>query len=155
MSVIREASGDLTAILKVQISESDYSGKIDKALSDYRKKASINGFRPGKAPMGIIKKTYGHYALVDTVNELVYDKLNEYIETEKIEILGQPIPSEEQQATINWENDKNFEFAFEIGLKPQINLDTTLVSSINYYKISAKEEMMVSHIDYLRNRFGS
>lgn len=154
MNVIKEVNENLTAILKVQISEADYQETVEKKLSDYRKEAKINGFRPGKAPMGMIKKVYGHYVLVEEINKLVSDSLHKYLVDEKIDILGEPMPNEELQKNIDWTNNKDFEFVYEIGIAPKIELEFNKKKSYDYFKIAVSDEMVNEQLVNIQNRFG-
>src|SRR5210317_968041 len=108
MNIQKEQIDDLNAIVKVAITKDDYSDKVDKILKDYKKQANIPGFRKGQVPMGLIKKQYGKAVLVDEVNKLLQDNLNKYLTEEKLDVLGNPLPK--QQDNFNWDAE---ELAFE------------------------------------------
>ena len=106
MNISRENTGDLTAVLRVEIAELDYAENVKKALGDLRKKANIPGFRAGKVPFGVVNKMYGKSVLADEVNKMLGESLNNYITENKLNILGQPLPSVDQKDEINFETQK-------------------------------------------------
>lgn len=154
MDVVKEEGKNLTSIIKVQILEDDYKASLEKSLKSYRKQAQINGFRPGNAPMGLIKKMYGHYALVGEVNKLVSETLSNYIKEEKLEILGEPLPSESQK-DIDWDTDKDFEFSYEIAISPEVEVKLTKKNKFTYYNIAIDEKMVDDQVSNLQGQFGS
>jgi len=103
MNITKETVGDLNAIIHINLTEEDYIGQVNTELTNYRKKASMPGFRPGKVPMGIIKKMYGKSVLAEEVNKKVSEGLNNYILENKLNILGYPIPNMEKNATIDFD----------------------------------------------------
>ncbi|TFH38778.1 MAG: trigger factor family protein, partial [Bacteroidia bacterium] len=114
MNITRENIDALNAILKVEISKEDYDEKVTAVLNDYKKKASIKGFRPGKVPFGMIRKMYGPSVQLEEINKLVSESISGYIAEENIDILGDPMPVEDPG--IDFNTQENFEFSFEIGL---------------------------------------
>ena len=141
MNITKQGDG-LTAVLKLQITPSDYNEKVDVALKDYRKKAKIDGFRPGTVPMGIVRKMYGKYVMVDEINKLISENLQSYITENKLQILGEPLPNETEQKTINWENDTEFEFTFDIALAPEVNVELSKKQKADYYKIIDRKSVV-------------
>ena len=119
MNITKEQIDPLNAVLKVEVSREDYQEKVDNILKDYRKNANIPGFRKGQVPMGLIKKQYGKAVLVDEVNKLLQDNLNNYLTVEKLDVLGNPLPK--QQDNFNWEAD-DLAFEFELGLAPDFEV---------------------------------
>lgn len=154
MNISRENTGDLTAVLKVEIAELDYSENVKKALGDLRKKANIPGFRAGKVPFGVVNKMYGKSVLADEVNKMLGELLNNYITENKLNILGQPLPSVDQKDEINFETQKDFVFHFDIGLSPEINLELNKDIHVNYSKIEVAENMVNDYMTDIRERFG-
>ncbi|WP_372945598.1 trigger factor, partial [Muriicola sp.] len=116
MNISKEQIDDLNAVVKVNISKEDYHDKVEKILKDYRRQANIPGFRKGQVPMGLIKKQYGRAVLVDEVNKLLQDNLNKYLNEEKLDVLGNPLPK--QQDSFDWDREE-FSFEFELGLAPE------------------------------------
>ena len=101
MKVTRENIDDLNAVVKVFIEKSDYEENVDKTLNDYRKKAQLPGFRPGKAPLGLIKRRFEKATVAEEINKILGQSLNDYLVDEKLRILGEPLTSDEHQNPID------------------------------------------------------
>jgi trigger factor len=151
MNITRENIDALNAVVKVDIAKDDYSDKVEKILTDYRKTANIPGFRKGHVPMGMVKKQYGKAVLVDEVNKLLQDALNKYLTEEKLDVLGQPLPR--PQDDINWDSD-NFSFEFELGLAPEFNVDLKGKKSITHYTIIADKKMIDEQVERVQKQYG-
>lgn len=151
MQITKENTDNLNAVVKVNIDKNDYSDKVDKILKDYRKTANIPGFRKGHVPMGMIKRQYGQAVLADEVNKLLQESLNKYLTEEKLDILGNPIPKE--QNDFSWDNEE-YTFEFELGLAPEINIDFNNKKAITHYKIHADKEMINDQIKLIQRQFG-
>jgi trigger factor len=155
MNISKEVKDDLTAILKIQINKGDYEPRVEKVLEDYRKKARIDGFRPGKVPGGIIRKMYGKSVMADEINKLLSENIMKYIQDEKIQILGEPLPSENDQKPIDWENDSEFEFAFDLGLSPEFELKLSKKDKFVAYDIVPDDKIIETYKDNYARRYGS
>lgn len=153
MNVTTRNTGDLSAILTVEINPEDYNEKVEKVLKDYRKRASIPGFRPGKVPASLIKKQYGKAVLIDEVNHILQHAVFDHIRDEKLDILGNPLPV--PQNDIDWDNQREFAFEFELGLTPDIELNFSNKTKVNYMKIVADKKMVDNYIEDYAKRFGS
>lgn len=153
MNVIRQDVDAQSALLTVQISPADYQAKVANALEKYRKQAKIPGFRPGKVPMGLIQKQYGKGVLADELNKIVSDSLYNYVNENKIEILGNPIPKEDVEVKGDFNNPSDFEFTYEIGLSPAINISLDK-EKFDYVKVKVDEELITKQLDDLRRRYG-
>ncbi len=154
MNIVQEKTSELTANLKIQLGAEDYQQQVDKALKDLQKKASMPGFRPGKVPMGIVKKMYGKGVLADEVNKILADSLYEYIKEQKLDILGNPLPDNEKSNEIDWDNQSDFEFHYEIGLAPEISIDFSDPISVEYHKIKADDKIVNETIEDIQKRNG-
>ena len=132
MNITKEQIDELNAVVKVAITKDDYQDKVEKILKDYKKQANIPGFRKGQVPMGLIKKQYGKAVLVDEVNKLIQDNLNKYLTEEKLDVLGNPLPK--QQDNFDWDGD-DFAFEFELGLAPDFKVPLETKKPITQYKI--------------------
>lgn len=154
MNITRENIDELNAIVKVKVEKQDYKEHVDKVLNDYRRKASIKGFRPGKVPMGMIQKLYGKAALVDEVNKVVSEALYNHIKDENLKILGEPLPSKTVQPDFDIDNKEDFEFSFDLGLVPQFELKLSKRDKITEYLINADAEMIESEIKNYASRYG-
>ncbi|MDA0178323.1 MULTISPECIES: trigger factor [Mesoflavibacter] len=151
MNITRENIDALNAVVKVDIAKEDYSDKVEKILTDYRKTANIPGFRKGHVPMGMVKKQYGKAVLVDEVNKLLQDALNKYLTEEKLDVLGQPLPK--QQDDIDWDGD-NFSFEFELGLAPEFSVDIKSKKAITHYNIVADDKMIDEQVERIQKQYG-
>ena len=155
MNVIREDVDALNAILKVQVAQEDYQSKVKASLEKYRKTAKIPGFRPGHVPMSMIQKQYGNSVLADTLNKVVNDSLYGFINENKIEILGNPIPKEGADSVKgDFNNPTEFEFAYEIGLTPKVEVELSAKNKYDYVKVKVDDELVNKQIDDLRRRYG-
>ncbi|MDT0293492.1 trigger factor [Mesonia ostreae] len=151
MEITRENLDELNAVIKVDIKKEDYNPKVEKILKDYRKTANIPGFRKGHVPMGMVKKQYGQSVLVDEVNKLLQESLNNYITEEKLEVLGNPLPKD--QESFNWEQD-DYSFEFELGLSPKFDVDLNTKKPITQYQIVADEEMIDNQVKTIQKQYG-
>lgn len=150
MNITKKEIDNLNAVLTVEISKEDYSSKVEKILSDYRKNANIPGFRKGHVPMGMVKKQYGKAVLVEEVNKLLQEALHKYLTEEKLDVLGNPLPKNE--ADINWDDD-NYSFEFELGLAPQFEVDLKGKEVIQY-KVIADDKMLDNQVKTIRKQYG-
>ena len=151
MNITRENIDALNAVVKVEIQKEDYNAKVEQVLSDYRSRANIPGFRPGRVPMGLVKKQYGKAVLIDEVNKLLQENLNKYIQEEKLDILGNPLPK--AQDDINWDGEE-FSFEFELGLSPEFNVDVKGTDAITQYSIVVDDKTIDDQIDNIRKQYG-
>lgn len=145
----------LNAVVNVKIEKTDYTEKVKKATSELTKKVSIKGFRPGKVPAGLIKKMYGKSILIEEVNKILSEKLWSYIVENKINILGEPLPSNNNLAQIDLENEPVFEFSFEIGITPEINIVFDDKDNIYNYNISIDDKTIEEYKNYYLQNNGS
>lgn len=153
MNISREKIDDLNEVINLKIGSEDYSEKVDVALKDYRKKARIDGFRPGMVPMGLIKKLYYKPVLAEEINKMVSENLLKYIRDEKIRILGEPLPhSNEKQ--IDFDKDTEFEFSFDIGLYPEFTASVSDNDKIDFYEIKIDEQEIEKTLADVSKRFG-
>lgn len=154
MNVIREDLNALNARLKVKVTPEDYQSKVSETLSKYRKTAKIPGFRPGHAPMGMIQKQYGKSVLFDEVSKMVTDAINNYISEEKLNLLGNPIPVEENGFSGDFSNPTDFEFVYEIGFPPQIDVSITKKDSFDFEKVDVNQDLINKQAEDIRRRYG-
>ena len=143
-----------SARLVVNIQEADYSALVEKQLKNFRQKANVPGFRPGMVPMGLIKKQYGVAVKAEEINKLLQTKIFEYIRENKIDMLGEPLPIEEQQAGINMAADKDFTFEFEIALAPKFEAVLDKSDALPYYRIEPTKEMIDGQANAFAQRCG-
>ena len=151
MNITRENIDALNAVVTVAIDKTDYSDKVEKILLDYRKQANIPGFRKGHVPMGMVKKQYGKAVLVDEVNKLLQENLNKYLTEEKLDLLGNPLPREQED--LNWDAE-NFSFEFELGLAPTFDVSLKNKKAITQYNIVADKKTIDDQIENIRKQYG-
>jgi trigger factor len=154
MNINRENIDDLNAVLKVKIEKTDYEDKVETVLKDYRKKATIKGFRPGMVPIGVIKKMYGRAVQIDEINKIVTENIQKYLADEKLEILGDPLPIADEQDKIDFETQQDFTFSFELGLTPAIELKLSKKNKLSEYEIIIDEKMRNDYLDNYTRRYG-
>ena len=154
MNIVRQDIDSLNAILKVQIAKADYSPKVEAALKNASKTIQMPGFRKGMVPMGMIRKMHGKHLLVEEINKLAVDSLFNFLDTEKLQILGEPLPNEDQQGTINWDSE-DFEFHYDVAIQPEVTLTLDKKTKANYYKINVDDSFIDKQVDSMQNQFGT
>ena len=154
MNITREKVDDLNAIIKVELKQEDYQSNVDVQLKDYRKKANIPGFRKGHVPMGMVKKMVGTNLLVDEINKMLSESLHKYITDEDIDVLGNPLPKLGEEDKIDWENQTEFVFQYEVGLAPKFELKIGDKYKFEYYKIKVADKDVDKYINDVAKRYG-
>ncbi|MBO5407578.1 MAG: hypothetical protein J6A27_08755 [Bacteroidales bacterium] len=154
MKVEQVKINDLAYELVVNIDKADAQDKKKKALNEYRRKAEIRGFRKGMAPMSLIEKMHGVQALVEAVNQMISEGINNHIAENKLNILGEPLPNEEKQKQIDWENDENYEFVFDIALSPKVEFTLDSNDKIVSYNVKVSDEAKEAYKTNMLKQFG-
>ena len=154
MDITKENIDELNAVVKLKLTPVDYQHKVDSALKDVQRKANMPGFRSGKVPVQLVKKMYGKSIMADELNKILNDSLYKYIAENNIEILGNPIPSKDENVNIDWENQKEFEFKYDLGLSPQFNVEISAKDKFTYYKIKADDKLIDKYVDDIAKRYG-
>ena len=154
MKVEQVKINDLAYELVVNIDKADAQDKKKKALNEYRRKAEIRGFRKGMAPMSLIEKMHGVQALVEAVNQMISEGINNHIAENKLNILGEPLPNEEKQKQIDWENDENYEFVFDIALSPKVEFTLDSNDKIVSYNVKVSDEAKEAYKNNMLKQFG-
>lgn len=154
MNISQEKIDSLNAVVTINIKPEDYQPRVEKAIKDHAKKAKIPGFRPGMVPPAHIKKMYGKSILVDEVNNLLSDTLNNYINEQQLEVLGQPLPKMDDTKQYNWDFADDFEFNYEVGLAPAFEVDFSSKDKVTQYVIKADKETLESRIKNIRKSYG-
>ena len=153
MNILFEAPDKVNGVMTITLETADYQPEVDKQLKDYRKRAQIPGFRPGQAPMGMIKRQYGTAIKVDVVNRLLGEKLYEYVRENKIQMLGEPLPSE-QQGALNFEGDGALEFKFDIAVAPEFEAKLSGKDKVEYYNIQVDDKLIDQQVEMYQSRSG-
>jgi len=154
MNIVRKDIDQNNAILTLSIVKSDYAEKVDKTLRDYRKKANIPGFRPGMVPVGLIKKMYGKAVIAEEINKIVSEELYGYIRENKINMLGEPLPNETEQQTIDFDNSEDFEFVFDLGIAPEFDVELSSKDKVKAYSIAVSNDMINNQVASYTSRYG-
>ncbi len=154
MNVIRENIDKLNAQLKVHLGKEDYAERVEKTLREYRRKANIDGFRPGKVPFGLVNKLYGKPVKLDEINKAVAEAVSDFIDNEKLQILGEPMPNDELNKNIDWENQEDYDVTFDIALAPEFSVDLGKKLKIPYYTIKVDKDMIDKSVDDVARRYG-
>ena len=155
MNISRTNIDELNAVIRLSIEKSDYEATVNETLKDYRKKANMPGFRKGMVPAGLIKKMYGKAVLAEEINKQLGSELNRYISEENLQILGEPLPNETEQKPIDFDHDENFEFVFDLGLAPVIDIDFKKIGKLPLYEIAIDDAMINNQVEAFQNRFGT
>lgn len=153
MNVVRENREGQTALLKVTVAEADYAPAVDKTLREYKRKANVPGFRPGMVPMGIVNKMYRKGVVAEESYKKASDACFEYIEKEKIQYVGDVIPSDEQKP-LDFDNNSDHEFIFEIGVAPEVNIEFGAKDKLTRYVIKADKKMYEGYRSNFLRKFG-
>ncbi len=154
MNITLDKQNATDGLIKVTLTESDYQPKVEGKLKDYSRKANIKGFRQGKVPSGVIKKMYGKSILVEEVNHLISHSISDYIKDNKLRILGDPLPNTDKARTIDWDNQKEFEFEFQVGLVDDFQYDLSAKVKVKSYAIEVDDKVMDETLADLKQRFG-
>lgn len=152
-TITRENIGLLTDKLTVTVGKNDYFARFEQSLKKYAKTANIPGFRKGMVPAGLVKKMYGQSVFTDEVLRTVETELNTYLNNEKLEIFAQPLPLDNDARALDLNNPSDYVFAFEIGLKPTININTNGIK-VTKYEIEITDAMIDEEVNRLQVRNG-
>lgn len=154
MNVSLQNIDKVSALLTVKLEKADYQEKVDKALKHFRQNAQMPGFRKGMVPMSLVKKMYGKSALAEEVNKLLSETVYKYIQDNKINILGEPLPNEDKQPEIDFDTMEEFEFLFDIALAPEFNAEVSADDKVDYYTIDVTDEMVDNQVKMYAQRNG-
>lgn len=153
MNIQFEAPDKVNGLMTITLETADYQPEVEKTLKDYRKRAQIPGFRPGQAPMGMIKRQYGTSVKVDVVNKLLGEKLYGYVQDNKIHMLGEPLPSE-QQAQLDFESDQPLVFKFDIAVAPEFEAKLSDKDKVPFYNITVDDKLIDQQVEMYQSRAG-
>lgn len=154
MKISFENPDKVNGLLTITVEESDYQASVEKTLKDYRKKANYPGFRPGMVPMGLIKKQYGASAKMDAINKLIGEQIYKYMQDNKIQMLGEPLPSEKQEAQ-DLEKPAPYTFAFDIAVAPEFKIELNGHNKIDHYTIIVDDALIDRQVEMFTSRNGT
>jgi len=157
MDITQEKIGDLKSLVRIKLKKEDYEPKVMEQIKKLAKKADIKGFRKGMVPAGVVKKMYGNSVVAEEINKSLNDQMWQYLQENKIDVLGQPIPAADQALLdIDINNMQDVDFAYEVGLAPEIDLSyIETAAPFNKYKITITDQMINEEIERVRKRFSS
>ncbi len=153
MNIVFENPDKINGLMTITVEEADFKDNVEKTLKDYRKRANVPGFRPGKVPMSLIKRQIGASAKMDAVNKVVGEQLYKYIQDNKIQMLGEPLPSD-QQVPVDLEQDGPYTFKFDIAVAPEFKIELTNKDKVNYYTIDVDDKLIDQQVDMYASRSG-
>ncbi len=154
MKISFENPDKVNGLLTLTVEEADYKENVEKALKDYRKKANFPGFRPGMVPMGLIKKQFGASAKMDAINKFVGEQIYKYLQDNKVQMLGEPLPSDKQEAQ-DLEKEAPYTFMFDIAIAPDFKIELSDKDTVDYYNISVDDQLIDKQVDMFASRGGS
>lgn len=152
MNISKNEVDALNLTVNIEITPEDYQDKVNSVLQNYRKSANIPGFRPGKVPMGLIKKQYGKAVLIDEINKMLQDSIYNYIQEEKLNILGNPLPVEQEE--LDFDTPGTYNFGFELGLSPEVDVKITKKNKVKGVKVVADDKVLDTYMEDIRGRYG-
>lgn len=152
MNISKNQVDALNLVVNIEITPEDYQEKVNGVLQNYRKSANIPGFRPGKVPMGLIKKQYGKAVLIDEINKMLQDAIYNYIQEEKLNILGNPLPIEQEE--LDFDTPGTYSFGFELGLSPEFEVKISKKNKIKGVKVTADAKVLDTYMEDIRGRYG-
>lgn len=154
MNISKENIDNLNAVLSITLEKEDYESRVTSVLNDYRKKLSLDGFRPGKVPFGLVKKMYHKPVLIEEIQKIISESLSKYLLEQKLNILGEPLPHKEDSDQIDWDNDVTFNFKFDLGLAPEIEVKVTAKDKYPLYSIKIDKALIDKYVENYRERLG-
>ncbi len=154
MNITLNKQSNTEGTLNITLAESDYLPKVDEKMKEYSRKANIRGFRPGKVPTGVIKKMYGKSILVEEVNHLISHSISDYIKENKLKVLGDPLPNEDKARTIDWDNQKDFEFEFQLGMVEDFKVDLSSKVKVTSHAIEVDQKVIDETVNDIKRRHG-
>lgn len=154
MNITQEKVDDLNALVKITIAPEDYTPRVEKALKEQAKKANLPGFRKGMVPVAHIKRMYGKSILVEEINNMLNESLSKHLSDNKVEVLGQPLPVLDDSKEFKWDNTDEFEFAYELGLAPKVDVEVSSKDKFTQYNVKADADTLEARIKNIRKSYG-
>jgi len=154
LDITLDKKSSTEALIKITLKEKDYQPNVEEKVREYARKANIKGFRPGKVPPGLIRKMYGKSILVEEVNRLLSESVNNYIKENKLNLLGDPLPDLKKAEDVDWENQKEFEFDYSIGLVDDFEVELSEKTKATRYQIELDKKTLNETLDNVKEQFG-
>ncbi|MBO7168538.1 MAG: trigger factor [Rikenellaceae bacterium] len=154
MNIVKQENQDLTVLVKVTVQEADYNEQVEKTLKEYRRKANIPGFRPGKVPASIVNKLYRKGVVAEAAYRKATDSVYEYVKENNIDFVGDILPAE-NQPELDFDNNTEHEFHYELGLAPKVEMELSKTADkMTYYKIKVADDVKSNYRTNFLRRFG-
>lgn len=153
MNISFDIQDKVNGLMTIVVEEADFKDEVEKTLKDYRKRANIPGFRPGQVPMGLVKRQFGAQVKMDAVNKIIGENLQKYIADNKIQMLGQPLASEKQEA-VDIEKNAPYTFMFDIAVAPEFKAALSGKDKIDYYTIKVDDKLIDQQVEMFQSRAG-
>ena len=154
MNITFENPDKVNGLMTITVEENDYKENVEKTLKDYRKKANVPGFRPGQVPMGMIKRMYGNAVKMDAINRVVGQEMYKYVQENKIQMLGEPLPHEGNEA-VDIEKEAPYTFQFDLAVAPEINVKLSGHDKVDYLTIEVDDKLIDQQVQMYASRSGS
>ena len=152
MNIKKQDIDALNAEITISLSPADYESKVNEGIKKVQKQASMPGFRPGKVPAGLIRKQYGTQIMVDEINKLLNETIYKFIEENKLDILGNPLPKD--QTSVDFATQKEFEFVYQLGLAPSFSINLDSKSVFDYKTVKVDDELVEKYVTDVRRNYG-
>ena len=153
MNVSMTKTDAVEARLTVSVEENDYKEKVQKKLKEIGRTHQIPGFRKGHVSLGDLQRRFGREVTSDVINQEVFEAVMKYIEENKLNVLGQPVPVEVKE--LDFKTQKDFTFEYDLALAPELNVVLDKSEHIPYYEIEVTDEMINEQDQAFRKRFGA
>ncbi|MBP3212421.1 MAG: trigger factor [Prevotella sp.] len=153
MNITFENADKVNGLMTITVEENDFKENVEKTLKDYRKKANVPGFRPGQVPMGMIKRMYGNAVKMDAINRVVGQEMYKYVQENKIQMLGEPLPHEGNEA-VDIEQPAPYTFQFDLAVAPEINVKLSGHDKIDYLTIDVDDKLIDQQVRMYASRAG-
>ena len=155
MNISLNKTDNVNGVISIEMERADFQENVNNSLNQFRRKANMPGFRPGKVPMGVVKSLYGTSVLAEEVNKLISSSLNNYIQENKLPILGEPLPIDNPDKKLDLEKDEQFTFDYEVGFAPELDLTFDKNDTLPYFKVQLEDELLEKQIEGYKQNFGT
>lgn len=155
MEITLNKKNNTEGVIKIKLTEGDYQPHVEEKVKEYSRKANIKGFRAGKVPAGVVKRMFGKSILVDEINHVLSHKLSDYIKDNNLKLLGEPLPDLSKSAQIDWDNQKDFEFEYQIGMVEDFTYELSSKVKVQSYPIDVDKKVIEETVADVRKRFGA
>lgn len=154
MNITLQTTDKLNGVVTAVVEPADYQENVKIAIKEFRKNADMPGFRKGMVPEGLIRKKYGTSILAEEMNKLLQSKLYEYIRENKINMLGELMPTEGNDK-IELVDGNTFTFTFDIAIAPEIKVELSAKDKLPYFQVEVEDKVVDAQVQMYRQRGGN